>query len=193
MLKQHIMNNDDQIKALQEEIAAKYTEIRDLRRANEPIKLKDYRFKDLNGNTKLLSELFQGKDELMLIQNMGKKCPYCTLWADGFNGVYHHLENRMPFAVVSPDDWETAKAFSESRSWKFKLLSSNGTDFKSDTHFANAQHGTMPGVIVLKKKGDEIFMVSRDYFGPGDPYCGVWHLYNLIPEGANNWAPKFAY
>jgi len=187
------MNIDDRIKALQDEIAAKYSEIRALRLEDEPVQLQDYKFVDLNGNTKFLSELFKDKDELMLIQNMGKKCPYCTLWADGFNGVYKHLEDRLPFAVISPDDWQTAKAFSESRNWSFQLLSAGDSNFKKDTHFLSAEHGTMPGVVVLKKHGDTIVMVARDYFGPGDPYCGVWHLYNLIPEGANNWAPKYVY
>lgn len=187
------MNNSDQIKALQEEIAAKYNEIKALRAASDPVKLKDYTFLNLQGNPTKLSSLFNGKDELMIIQNMGKKCPYCTLWADGFNGVYHHLENRIPFAVVSPDSWEQARDFALDRNWRFNLLSAGDTDFKKDTEYLSEAHGTMPGVVILKKRGDEIFMVSRDYFGPGDPYCGVWHLYDLIPEGANSWAPKFAY
>jgi len=187
------MNNDDRIKALQEEIAAKHQQIRDLRLKSETKKLTDFTFTDLQGNSKLLSELFQGGEELMLIQNMGKKCAYCTLWADGFNGVYQHLENRMPFAIISADDWETARDFSISRNWQFKMLSAANTSFKKDTHFSSEQHGSMPGAIVLKKKEDGIYMVSRDYFGPGDPYCGVWHLFNLIPEGANKWAPKISY
>jgi predicted dithiol-disulfide oxidoreductase (DUF899 family) len=39
------------------------------------------------GNKKVrLSSLFGKKDELILIDNMGQGCPYCTMWADGFNG-----------------------------------------------------------------------------------------------------------
>jgi hypothetical protein len=27
---------------------------------------------------------------------------------------------------------------------------------------------------------------------PGDDACNVWHLYDLIPEGASGWQPKSA-
>ena len=44
------------------------------------------------GNKKVrLSSLFGEKDELILVHNMGRGCPYCTMWADGFNGVLPHL------------------------------------------------------------------------------------------------------
>ena len=36
-----------------------------------------------------------GKDDLVVIHNMGASCAYCTLWGDGFNGVYEHLANKF--------------------------------------------------------------------------------------------------
>ena len=41
---------------------------------------------------------------------MGRGCSYCTLWADGFNGLRHHFEDRAAFVVVSPDTPEQQKA-----------------------------------------------------------------------------------
>jgi hypothetical protein len=41
--------------------------------------------------------------DLILVHNMGQSCRYCTMWADGFNGIHPHLANRAAFALVWPD------------------------------------------------------------------------------------------
>ena len=46
---------------------------------------------------------FGSKDRLLLIHNMGAKCSYCTLWADGINGILSQLENEVSVVLVSPD------------------------------------------------------------------------------------------
>ena len=44
--------------------------------------------------------------------------------------------------------------------------------------------GYRPGVSVFHKGRDgESIRVSKDAFGPGDLYCGVWHLFDLPPDG----------
>ena len=65
--------------------------------------VKDYEFLDFNNKKIKLSELFGKKKDLIIIHNMGTACAYCTMWADGFNGVHKHLENRAGFVVVSND------------------------------------------------------------------------------------------
>ncbi|MFZ5913459.1 MAG: hypothetical protein ACOY17_04490, partial [Pseudomonadota bacterium] len=45
----------------------------------EPQRINDYTFKTLEGEQNL-SSLFDGKDDLFVIHNMGTSCPYCTLW-----------------------------------------------------------------------------------------------------------------
>ena len=42
------------------------------------------------------------KRDLIVIHNMGASCPYCTLWADGFNGIYDHLADRAAFVALQP-------------------------------------------------------------------------------------------
>jgi predicted dithiol-disulfide oxidoreductase (DUF899 family) len=78
------------------------TKMREARAAAEPEELADYVFARSNGNVRL-SELFGDKIDLIVIHNMGSSCPNCTLWADGFNGIYDHLVNRASFVVSSPD------------------------------------------------------------------------------------------
>ncbi len=70
------------------QIAELRAKIRETQAAAEPEEVRDYEFAT-TGKTVLLSELFADKDDLFVIHNMGSKCPYCTLWADGYNGIYH--------------------------------------------------------------------------------------------------------
>jgi len=35
--------------------------------------------------------------------------------------------------------------------------------------------------------------VSDAGFQPGDDYCAVWHLFDLMPEGKAGWSPRFTY
>jgi predicted dithiol-disulfide oxidoreductase (DUF899 family) len=137
--------------------------------------------------------MFDLHDELIVIHNMGKDCPYCTLWADGFNGIVHHLENRAGFAVVSPDRPEIMKEFALKRGWKFKIYSGKGSGFIKDLGFEDEKGDYWPGVSVFIKENGRIYRVARDFFGPHDNYCSAWHLFDLLPRGAADWRPKFDY
>jgi len=156
--------------------------------------VEDYQLFDWNGGTVRLSELFANKQELILIYNMGKQCPYCTLWADGFNGMLAHLEDRAAFVVVSPDDPLTQQKFAQSRGWKFKMVSHQDTTFRKDMGFEDKKGGPQPGVSTFQKdKKGKITHVACASFGPGDDYCSLWSLFDLLPGGAKGWAAKFHY
>jgi len=99
------------------------------RAKNSNLEVKDYSFTNHNNEEVKLSELFDEKCELMNSFNMAKKCPYCTLWADGYNGIVHHLEIRFPFFVVSPYSVEIQKDFAKSTNWKFKILRTQNMHF----------------------------------------------------------------
>src|SRR5687767_7660685 len=92
-------------------------------RAQGRQEVSDYEFVTVNDGTVKLSDLFGDSKELIVVHNMGKSCSYCTLWADGFNGVAGHLNRRAPFVVASPDDPYTQKHFAESRGWTFPMVS----------------------------------------------------------------------
>jgi predicted dithiol-disulfide oxidoreductase (DUF899 family) len=180
---------------LEQEIVRNKKRLLQLKRRlpSEEIK-KDYSLKDWNGRDVKFSELFGDKDDLILVHNMGTQCPYCTLWADGFNGLVKHLENRTSFVVVSPDNPRIQKEFAKSRGWKFRMLSGHGTSFIRDMGFEKPKRGFMPGVSVYRKERDgSIFRVAVDQFGPGDDYCIIWHFFDLLPLGSNGWEPRFSY
>ncbi len=182
-----------QIEELQKEMEEKRKQLQALRNELEPEPISDYALKDREGRTVLLSSLFDEKNELLVIHNMGKRCSYCTLWADGFNGFSLPLADRMPFVVISPDAPEVQQAFAASRGWKFNMASAAGSTFIKDLGFEPEPGKYYPGASALVKKDGQIYRSGKDYFGPGDAYCSVWHLFDLFPNGANGWHPKINY
>ena len=96
--------------------------------------MEDYTFMGPDGPVRL-SALFGGKKDLIVVHNMGAGCSYCTMWADGFNGVYPHLADRAAFVVVSPDAPAAQKKFAESRAWRFPMLSGRKSDFSENLGF----------------------------------------------------------
>jgi predicted dithiol-disulfide oxidoreductase (DUF899 family) len=183
-----------EIALTEEELVWLKEKLAELRRQLPRQEVKDYFLQGWDGKEAALSSFFGRKPDLILIHNMGKGCAYCTLWADEFNGILHHIENRAGFVVVSPNDPETQREFARSRGWKFKMYSFRGTTFNKDMGFENAKGGPRPGVSVFRKEADgKIHRVSYAGFGPGDDFCGVWHLFDLLAEGVNGWAPKFTY
>ena len=173
------------------EIAELRKKMRELQQAVEPDEVGEYAFATPEGRV-TLAELFGDKDSLFVIHNMGAGCPYCTLWADGFNGVLPHLENRAAFVVSSPDDPETQRKFKEVRDWRFRMVSHRDSTFAADMGY-RGDKGWLPGVSVFRRAGDGIVRLADTGFSPGDDFCAVWHFLDLIPEGAAGWRPKFDY
>ena len=165
--------------------------LREMQAQIEPEPVNDYQFADSGGPVKL-SELFGEHDTLFVIHNMGKACMYCTLWADGLNGVIDHIQSRAAFALSSPDDPETQAAFAKERGWRFHMVSHAGTSFAEDMGYTS-EHGFEPGVSVFRRTEDAIVRVSDTSFGPGDDFCIVWPLFDLMPEGPDGWAPRYRY
>jgi len=59
--------------------------------------------------------------------------------------------------------------------------------------YRSASGGWLPGVSVFRRDGDRILRVADTGFQPNDDFCTAWHLFDLLPEGASGWQPKFAY
>jgi predicted dithiol-disulfide oxidoreductase (DUF899 family) len=163
-----------------------------LKRAEaEPVQ--DYTLRRSTGEPVALSALFGDKSDLLVIHNMGRRCPYCTLWADGLNGLLPHLENRSGVVLVSPDPPDVQAAFAEERGWKFAMCSGRESAFTGDMGFV-VEGMIWPGVSAFHKRADgSIVRTNRTFFGPGDDFCAAWPLFDLLKDGVNNWEPEFAY
>ncbi len=189
---------------LQAELAAAWADLekaqqrlKEVRRRVPSEPVRNYELSGPDGVIRL-SEVFGDKSDLILIHNMGSGCPYCTMWADGFNGVLHHLEDRSAFVVVSPDSPETQQQFRRKRGWRFRMYSAGGTTLFKDMGFESEDEhygsNAMPGVSVFHKSADgSIVRVASDFLGPGDSYCSVWNLFDLLRDGVGHWEAKFDY
>jgi predicted dithiol-disulfide oxidoreductase (DUF899 family) len=178
--------------AYRRQIADIRRKMRDTQAAIEPQEVADFEFKTWDGTARL-SELFGGHQDLLLVHNMGSSCPSCTMWADGYNGVHHHVITRTAFAVSSPDAPAVQRRFAESRGWKFRMVSHAGTSFAADMGYRADNGGWRPGISVFRRAAQKILRVSDTAWSPGDDFCTVWHFFDLLPEGAVGWSPKLCY
>jgi predicted dithiol-disulfide oxidoreductase (DUF899 family) len=180
---------------LQEQrVRAETEKLLQMHRERKPQAVKDYTFKTPS-KTVTLSQLFGDKKQLIVIQNMGADCPYCTLWADGFTGFARHFESYAGFALVNGDTPEAQEKFAKSRGWNYTAVSSHGTSFFQDMGFQDEKDGTpQPGVsIFTKNEKGEIFRSTRAYFGPGDLFCSIWNFFGMLPgfKSDESWQPSY--
>jgi predicted dithiol-disulfide oxidoreductase (DUF899 family) len=156
----------------------------------------NYSFTDKKGDIHSISALFHEKEYLLVVHNMGVGCTYCTLWADGFNGIADHLDDAFSFVVATPDSFEVMKSFADARLWKFQMISAKNTTFFEDMGFATKKDEKtyyMPGYSLFQKNNDgSISRIAMDYFGPGDSYSSIWHMLSFLPKEFQ-WSPKKSY
>jgi predicted dithiol-disulfide oxidoreductase (DUF899 family) len=180
------------LNAKRAEIAAIQKEMRAIQAGVEPEVVADHVLDGWDGPVRL-SDLFGDKADLILIHNMGVGCTSCTMWADGFNGVYDHLASRAAFAVASPDPIETQRKAAAERGWRFPMVRYQGEAFARAMGAWADSFGFEAGVSVFRKDGDRIVRVSNAELGPFDGFCVVYHLFDLVPEADVNWEPRYRY
>lgn len=186
-----------EVERLEKEVMEKSQQLADLKKQLPRERVEDYTLLGEGDIKTSLSELFGDKDDLVVIHNMGKRCVYCTLWADGLNGMVPHFEDRAGLALVSPDAPEVQSDFARSRGWQFAMYSAKDSPFIKDMGFEAEDNGSsyvLPGFSTFHKNEDgSIERVAKGYFGPGDNYCGIWHIFNHLAEGVNGWQPSYSY
>jgi predicted dithiol-disulfide oxidoreductase (DUF899 family) len=111
---------------------------------------KKYVFEGVNG-TETLSDLFDGRSQLLIYHFMfgpGWKegCPSCSFLADAFDAIHPHITQRdTTFVAVSRATLPEIDAFKSRMGWKFKWVSSNGTDFNYDYNVSFTQEQASGG------------------------------------------------
>ena len=155
-----------------------------------------------------LSDLFgDGRDEL-IVQHMmfapdaEKGCPMCSMWADGLDGVAHHLADRVGFAVVARAPLAKLRNWAQARGWRrLRVLSSSESDFNGDLGAEISPDRQLPGLSVFSRDpGGDLYhrytsegsLVERHHRAM-DLYTPVWSLLDLLPSGRGNWMPKHFY
>ena len=106
---------------------------------------------------------------------------------------YPHIADRAAFVVASPDPPDVQQRFAAGRGWRFPMVSHRGTDFAADMGYRSDDSRWKPGVSAFKRDGARILRVADTGLHPGDDFCALWHLLDLLPEGPADWRPKFSY
>lgn len=184
----------EELQKLEAEMTALRGRINEARRRAGAMTVQDYTLASLDGAPVKLSELFGDKRDLIVVHNMGRKCPYCTLWADGFVGFTQHANNRAAFVLCSADDPATAKEFAASRGWPYRVVSGHGGTFTRDMGYEPKPGEFWPGVSTFHRAADgTISRIATAAFGPGDSFCPIWHMFDMLKDGPASWEPKYTY
>ena len=113
---------------------------------------KEYIFEGPNGK-ETLSDLFAGKSQLIVYHFMlgpgwEAGCPSCSFLSDHLDGTLDHLANRdVTLVVVSRAPYKEIEAFKKRMGWRFKWVSSFGTDFNHDYHVSFTKEEMAKGKI----------------------------------------------
>jgi predicted dithiol-disulfide oxidoreductase (DUF899 family) len=185
--------NTPKVVALKAKLAAVRAELNEAMAEAGRREVEDYTLHVLAGPTRL-SAMFDGGRDLFIVHNMGVGCANCTLWADGFNGVYPHIASRAAFFVCTPDPPQVQAEFARKRGWVFPMVSHAGTGFAADMGLVDSAGRFIAGVSAFQKDGKKIMRVSATNIQPGDLNSSpIWHLLAMLPEGADGWMPKMGY
>jgi len=110
---------------------------------------KEYRFETEDG-PRTLADLFDGRSQLLIYHLMfGESfargaCPGCTSLADHFDAGVIHLERRdITLIAISRAPIDRLRAYRQRMGWRFRWVSSHGSDFNRDFGFASTREEVM--------------------------------------------------
>lgn len=156
-----------------------------------------------------LSELFTRPNRSLVIYHFmfGKKqtkaCPMCTAWLDAVNGVAHHLDQNLDFAVVAAADVPTLRAHARARGWnRLRLLSAGSSSFKYDLG-SEDHHGAQDSTVSVFTRDPRGTLrhcyTAHPRMAPDIQERGIdllnpiWHYLDLGPQGRGSWYASLAY
>ena len=175
---------------------------------------KAYVFEGPHG-TETLADLFAGRSQLvvdhfMLGPGWKEGCVGCSFGADHIDGSLVHLEHHdVSVAAVSRAPLPEIEAFKKRMGWRFKWVSSFGSDFNYDFHVSfrpeelaqgkvyynyelcDAGIDELPGTSVFyRDETGDIFHTYSTYARGSEVLLGTYHLLDLTPKGRNETGPR---
>ncbi|HEY9065880.1 MAG TPA: thioredoxin family protein [Burkholderiaceae bacterium] len=155
-----------------------------------------------------LAELFDGRRQLLVQHFMfapgwEQGCPSCSFMADHVDGMNVHLAHRdVTFVAVSRATLPEIERFRQRMGWKFRWVSSHGTDFNRDfgvtftpeevargkLHYNYGEwpmaSEEWPGISVFyRDDAGEIFHTYSTYGRGVEVMMGTYNLLDLVPKG----------
>jgi predicted dithiol-disulfide oxidoreductase (DUF899 family) len=176
---------------------------------------KEYLFDGPNGK-QTLSDLFDGRSQLIVYHfmydpNWDAGCPSCSFWADNFNGIVVHLNQRdVTMIAVCKAPYSKIGEYKKRMGWNFKWVSSYDNDFNFDYHVSftleelsekkafynyNLQDTHSPereGVSVFyKDTAGHVFHTYSAYARGIDVLNVAYHYLDLVPKGRDEDGHEF--
>ncbi len=168
---------------------------------------KEYVFEGPNGKD-TLADLFAGRSQLivkhfMLGPDWEEGCVGCSFQSDHIDGALPHLEHHdVTLLAVSRAPLDKIEAFKKRMGWRFKWVSSHGSDFNYDYNvsftpeqiakgemFYNFEmrridSDELSGISVFHKDADgEIFHTYSQYARGGEAMIGTYSWLDITPKG----------
>ena len=194
--------------AKEKELSRQVDEVSAARRALPWVKVdKPYLFEGPGGRESL-SDLFAGRSQLlvdhfMMAPGWREGCPICSFAADHLDGMIPHLAARdVTLVVVSRAPWTDIQPFKARMGWRFKWVSSHGSDFNYDYNvsfpandvaagkaaynYRTAPGGIeeLPGISVFHKASTGDVYHTYSTYGRGcEAILGTYRLLDLTPKG----------
>jgi predicted dithiol-disulfide oxidoreductase (DUF899 family) len=176
---------------------------------------KNYLF-DGPGGREPLADLFDGRGQLIVYHFMfgpgwEQGCPSCSLLADHFDGAAIHLAQRdVSFVAASRAPLSQIEPFRRRMGWRFKWVSSFGSDFNRDYHVSfgkdelakgeldyNYGIGKFPSEeapgasVFAKDAAGDVFHTYSTYARGLDMLIGAYNFLDLVPKGRDEDALAF--
>jgi predicted dithiol-disulfide oxidoreductase (DUF899 family) len=153
-----------------------------------------------------LADLFAGKRQLIVYHFMygpdwEAGCKSCSFWADSFDRIIVHLNQRdVSMVAVSKAPLATLEAFKKRMGWSFKWVSSLHNSFNRDYHVsftpeeqATASYNYKPGgfgsseapgvSVFAKDESGAVFHTYSCYARGLDALNSAYQLLDLVPKG----------
>jgi predicted dithiol-disulfide oxidoreductase (DUF899 family) len=212
---QHAIVSQDQWLAARQALLAKekeFTKARDelsrQRREMPWVKVdQPYVFDTPNGKQSL-ADLFGGRSQLIVYHFMlgpgwQQGCPSCSYLADHFDGANIHLAQRdVTLVVVSRAPLAEIEAYQRRMGWRFKWVSSFGSEFNHDYHVSFTPEEKARGKVeynysmtefpseeapglsaFIKNEAGDIFHAYSAYARGLDILVGAYNFLDFAPKG----------
>jgi len=170
---------------------------------------KEYVFEGPSGR-ETLSDLFAGRSQLIVKHFMfgpgwQDPCVGCSFESDNIDGAVIHLEHHgVAYVAVSRAPYAEIAAVHKRMGWRFRWVSSHGSDFNYDFNVSftpeqiasgrtvyNYREGAMPieemsgRSVFCKDETGAVFHTYSSFARGGEVNLGAYGLLDATPEGRN--------
>lgn len=167
----------------------------------------DYSF-DTQAGAKSLRDLFAGRSQLitqhfMFGPDWEAGCPSCSFWADGYDNMIQHLNQRdVSFVAVSRAPVDKLLTYRDRMGWSFDWVSSGANSFNYDFGVsataeelaagrmtynyreAPVRDGEFHGLSVFEQGDNGSILHTYSSYGRGlDPMNATYAFLDLTPRG----------